>query len=262
MPVFPQLTTGAASLYPVTRKYQARTVVNSLADGSSVVFPDPDAAVRHWELRAAGLTLAEWSAIEALFQEVSGQLGTFTFLDPLGNLLQRSEEFGAAEWNNSPLIQLASGIGDPFGTSRGTRAVNAGAAAGMVAQTLGVPGNFRYVLSVWAKTTGASNVALSAAATGGSVTRNFALTNQWTRIRLAAGLGVSSDSMVFGAQLDAGASVDLFGMQVEAQPGVSDYKKTGATGGVYSSARFVKDEISVTARGTDVFDAVIGIVAP
>ena len=66
---------------------------------------------------------------------------------------------------------------------------------------------------------------------------------------------------MFGAELDAGASVDLFGMQVEAQRGVSDYKKTGASGGVYADARFAEDELTVTARGTDVFDAVIRIVA-
>ncbi len=261
MLIFPQLATGAVSMYPVARKYEARTVVNTMPDGSSVVYSDPDAAVRGWELRAVGLTLAEWSAIEEVFQAVSGQFGTFTFLDPVGNLVLRSEEFGGAEWNNGPLIQLTPGIGDPFGTSRGTRVINAGAAAGGVAQTLGVPGNFRYVLSVWGRTTGASSVALSATTTGGSVARSFTLTNQWTRIWLEVGLGVSSESVVFGAQLEAGASVDLFGMQVEAQPGVSDYKKTGATGGIYSDARFVKDEISVTARGIDIFDAVIGIVA-
>ncbi len=58
--------------------------------------------------------------------------------------------------------------------------------------------------------------------------------------------------MTFGAQLGAGASVDLFGMQVEAQLAASDYKMTGAAGGVYSKARFASDQITVTAQGTDV----------
>ena len=48
------------------------------------------------------------------------------------------------------------------------------------------------------------------------------------------------------------ASVDLFGMQVEAQLGPSDYKMTGASGGVYSKARFAADQLTVTAQGTDV----------
>jgi len=261
MLAFPQLTTGAASLYPVGRKYATRTVVNTLADGSRVVFGDQDAGFREWELRAVGLTQAEWSAIEALYQAVSGRFGTFTFLDPAGNLLARSEEFGAAEWNNGPLIQLTPGVSDPFGSSRATRVVNGAQAAGSLAQTLAAPGNCRYVMSVWARTTAGSSVTLAATAAGGSSMRSFALTTEWARISMDVGLGVSSDSLVFGAQLEGGASVDLFGMQVEAQPGVSAYKRTGAVGGVYGKSRFAQDELSVTARGTDVFDAVIRIVA-
>ena len=57
MLVFPQLATGASALYPVTRTNVTRTVVNALGDGSTVVFGDPDAGTREWELRASGLTL-------------------------------------------------------------------------------------------------------------------------------------------------------------------------------------------------------------
>ena len=41
MLVFPQLTTGAAALYPVTRQSALRTVVNTLGDGSTVVYDEP-----------------------------------------------------------------------------------------------------------------------------------------------------------------------------------------------------------------------------
>ena len=74
-------------------------------------------------------------------------------------------------------------------------------------------------------------------------------------------MGLNTESVVFGVELDVGAIVDLFGMQVEAQIGVSDYKKTGSNGGVYAQARFAEDELTVTAKGTDLFDAVIRIVA-
>jgi len=80
MLVFPQLATGASAVYPVARKYAARTVVNALGDGSTVIFADSDAAMREWELRATGLTLNEWTAIEALFQAVAGRFAAFTFL--------------------------------------------------------------------------------------------------------------------------------------------------------------------------------------
>ena len=261
MLVFPQLATGASALYPVTRINATRTVVNTLGDGSTVVFGDPDAGMREWELKATSLTLSEWTAIDTLFQAVMGRFATFTFLDPFGNLLLRSEEFGDPAWSNSPLIQLTPGVNDPLGTTRATQVVNAGSAAGAVAQTLAVPGNIRYTLSVWAKTTGVSNVTLSATTAGGSATRSIALTGQWMRASLDVELGLTTDSVVFGVVLDVGAIVDLFGMQVEAQPGASDYKKTSGSAGLYAEARFAEDELTVTAKGTDMFDAVIRIMA-
>ena len=218
-------------MYPVTRMNVTRTVVNTLGDGSTVVFGDPDAGMREWELRASGLTFVEWTAIDTLFQAALGRFGVFTFMDPFGNLLLRSEEFGDPAWDNGPLIQLTPGVGDPLGTMRATQAVNAGSAAGAISQTLAAPGNFRYTLSVWAKTTGVSNVTLSATTTGGSATRIIALTSQWNRIFLSVELGLNTESVVFGVVLDVGAIVDLFGMQVEAQPGVSDYKKPAGSGG-------------------------------
>ena len=127
-----------------------------------------------------------------------------------------------------------------------------------MAQALEVPGNFQYCLSVWARTSGGSNVTLTMAGAHRedvSAERHsgsgFRCRRIWARARR---------SVTFGAQLDAGASVDLFGMQVEAQLAPSDYKRTGTAGGVYSKARFAEDQLTVTAQGTDVYDAVIRIV--
>src|SRR4051812_40091512 len=108
MLVFPQLTTGASALYPVTKQQVQRTAINHLADGSTSVYADPDAAIARWELRATGLTVAEWNAIEGLFQAVSGMLQTFTFLDPAGNLLLWSENFSAGAWAAGALLQLTA----------------------------------------------------------------------------------------------------------------------------------------------------------
>src|SRR6266852_7554551 len=126
MLVFPQLATGAAALYPVLRQTRARTVVNSLADGRTVIYQDADGGFEEWELRATGLTGDEKTAIEALFAATLGRLTTFTFLDPAGNLLARSEEFGDPVWTNGPALQLTAGAPDPFGTTRAMRAVNTG----------------------------------------------------------------------------------------------------------------------------------------
>ena len=91
------------------------------------------------------------------------------------------------------------------------------------------------------------------------MTQTFPLTGTWARINVSGNPGQSTTQVTFEAQLIAGASLDLFGMQVEAQLAPSDYKETGASGGVYAKARFAEDQITVTAQGTDVFDAVIKI---
>jgi hypothetical protein len=259
MQVFPQLATGAAAIYPVTRKTSARTIVNSLSDGSTVALADPDALLRQWELSAIGMTAAEWNAVETLFQAVLGRLETFTFLDPAGNLLARSEDFGAPDWNNGPSIQLTGGINDPLGSTGATHVVNTGATSQTIEQVLAVPGDFRYAFSVWARTMAGASLTLLANTTGGTLAQTFALTSQWQRVSMSFNLNRNTSSVAFGAQLPASASVDLFGMQVEAQPGISDYKKTGA-GGVYANARFAEDALTVRAQGTDVFDAVIRVV--
>ncbi len=95
-----------------------------------------------------------------------------------------------------------------------------------------------------------------------NVSKSFAVGTQWRRVFLPANPGQAGATTVsFGVQVAAGGSVDLFGMQAEAQVGPSDYKVTGAVGGVYSNARFGSDQITVTAQGTDVYDAVIQIVS-
>ncbi len=260
MLMFPQLMTGASALYPVTKTTIQRTVVNALGDGSTVVFSDPDAAALAWELHASGMTLAEWSAIETLFLATSGMWQTFTFLDPTGNLLADSENLGGGAWTNGALIQLTTGVADPLGTNRATGVVNAGGVAESVAQTLAAPGNFHYCLSVWARTPGTSGVSLTISTTGGGASQSFALNGTWQHISVSANPGQTTTSVTFGAQLAAGASIDLFGMQVEAQLAASDYKMTETQGGVYANARFGQDRLTVTAQGTDVYDAVIQIV--
>lgn len=260
MLVFPQLSTGAVALYPIYKRISARTVTNVLADGQRLKYSDPDWSGWTWELRASGLTRNEWNAIEALHGSAGGRLQTFTFLDPCGNLLVQSESFDSPEWDNGPLTSFAAGIDDPFGGSRAVRVSNNAHANQVVAQPLPIPGDFRYSLTVWARAAGSNVVSLFASTAGGSVSRMFQLTSEWMRLPLLVNLGQETDSVTFGVDLPDIAVVDLFGMQVEAQLAPSAYRGTGSQGGVFV-ARFADDSLSCTARGTDVYDAVIRIVS-
>jgi hypothetical protein len=257
MLVFPQLSTGASALYALSKLRVQRTVVNALADGRTDVFADPDAAQAMWEMRARGLTRSEWDAIESLFEQTAGGWKSFTFLDPAGNLLAWSEDFAGNAWALDPLMAPAAGIADPWGTARATRFTNSAQSTGSITQTLAAPADFQYCLSLWARSGAGSPISLRVGATTGT----FALGPAWKRLTMPAHSGPAADTVACAVEIGAGAAMDLFGMQLEAQPAASPYKQTGARGGVYSNARFASDELTVTAQSTDVFDALIQIVS-
>jgi hypothetical protein len=259
MLVFPQFSTGAAALYPLRRTRRRRTVVNSLADGTRVTYSDPDFAEKRWDLQCIGMTADEWLAIEALFGAVQGRRDVFTLLEPAGNLLAQSADLASTVWQSGPLVNVVDGVVDPFGGSDGWHVTNAGPVAAGLAQVLAVPGNFQYALSVWARAGSVSELTLFAETTGGQTSRTFGLAGGWRRCVIPVGLAQATESVKFGIRLEG--SVDVCGMQVEAQLGAGGYQATGANGGVYSQVRFGMDELVVRARGTDVFDATLRIVS-
>lgn len=261
MLVFPQLTTGSAALYPIRRRRSARTVRNELRDGATVVYRDPDWVRTEWELEAAGWTAAEWAAVEELFEAARGQFGTFTFLDPAGNLLCQSEALEAPEWDRGPLVMVAEGIDDPMGGSSARRVTNGGPADADIYQTLAVPGDFVYALSGWVRASGTQMVTLFAETVGAAVERRFEAREEWRRVWMTVGLDAPTEEVLFGVRLALGQALDLFGLQVEAQPGVGDYQRTGSRGGVHSRARFASDVLNVQARSSDAFDSVVRIVS-
>lgn len=261
MVVFPQLSTGTVALYPVKRTRRVRTVQNSLPGGNAVKYADVDVAVTQWDLEAIGMSEAERAALAGFFETVAGQEKTFTFIEPAGNLLTQSETFGADGWDNSPLMTVVTAIDDPWGGTRGSRITNGGPVAGSIMQVLAVPGEYQYVLSVWARASTASEVTLFAETAGGNAELVFPATGTWRRIVMPVTLGLATEFVQFGVRIQAAKVVDLVGMQVEAQPGAGDYQRTGAMGGVHAKARFGMDELLVRSRGTDVFDAVIRIVS-
>jgi hypothetical protein len=261
MLVFPQLSSGAAALYPVRRRRRARTVRNVLRDGRAVVYSDPDWARIEWDLDATGWTETEWAAVEALFLAVEGRRGSFTFLDPAGNLLRHSEEFANPVWDIGPLITVTSGVAGPWIGTGAAMVTNAGPAAGEVAQELAAPGDFQYVLSLWVRGNAAGTVTLFAAAGSVAASWEHSVNQQWRRVWAPVRLEAMAETVRFGVRLAAGQSMELFGMQVEAQCAPGDYQRTGARGGVHGAARFASDVLRVRARSTDVLDTTVRIVS-
>lgn len=260
MLVFPQLATGASGQFPLVRKQRTRTVINELADGSVVRYADSGAPETHWEMQLNGLTTAEWNQIETLFAAAEGQLNSFTFLDPAANLLAWSEDLSKPVWSKGAMIQLTAAVQDPLGTTRATHAINAAQATGRISQALAAPGWFQYCLSVYARGSAPGSMTMLGSTTSGLQSTAVTLGTDWRRYEWSGNLQHTETSVEFGIELPSGAAVDLFGFQVEAQPGASVYRPSLASGGVYSKARFEADEFSITTRGPEQHDAVIRIV--
>jgi hypothetical protein len=92
----------------------------------------------------------------------------------------------------------------------------------------------------------------------GSQRTTRAVTTDWTRITLAASGDPQADSISFGLEFPADASVDVYGMQAEPQAGASVYKAS-TTGGVYENARLRDDVLTTTATGVNQHSCTVNI---
>lgn len=248
---YPQLSSGAMSQFPVTRSTAMRTVANQLPSGYTIRMADTGAQKVQWRLQYSSLTDSERSAIESLFQGSQGQLETFTFLDPTGNLLNWSEDWTQAVWTTDPLLQVTGGVQDPLGGSDAMQLTNTAQTTQQILQNISGPSAFVYCYSVYVRSAVPTTIQLAVTATGQTRLTAVTTASSWKRVTATGGLSVQQDSLGFGLQLPPGAQVDAFGAQVEAQPAAGLYKKTIDLGGVYPSTRFSSDLLLITATAPD-----------
>ncbi len=196
------------------------------------------------------LTDGERSSIESLFEAAEGQLNTFTFLDPTDNLLMWSEDWTQAVWTADPLLQVTGGVSDPLGGSAAMQLTNTAQTTQQIIQNTSGPSSFVYCYSVYVRSAVPATIQLVVTATGQTALTPVTTGTSWMRVTAVGSLSVQQDGVGFGVQLPAGVQVDVFGAQVEAQPGAGLYKKTIDLGGVYSSTRLSSDLLAVTATAT------------
>lgn len=248
---YPQLTTGAVSQFPITRSANLRTVANQLPSGFTIRMSDPGWQKVQWQLRYAGLTDGERASIENLFEASEGQLNTFTFLDPMANLLTWSQDWTQAVWTADPLLQVTSGLADPFGNSNAMQLTNTGLTAQQIAQNIAGPSEFLYCYSLYLRSAAPITVQLVQTTAGQTSLKPVSAGASWTRVTTAASLPVQQGGIGFGVQLPEGAQIQVFGAQVEAQPEAGLYKQTTDLGGVYPSTRFTTDLLAFTANAVN-----------
>jgi hypothetical protein len=241
---FPQIGTGSLSQFPLRRSRKWRSISNQMEGGERIALPDFTAGELEWQLSLQELSDDEAGVLGDFFVAAQGKSGSFLFIDPMANLLGWSEDFSQPDWQRG-LLSAAAGATDPLGTTRATVLANSSAGAQSIQQTIAVPGDYVACFSAWVSSgvTGAITIERD----GNALT--CAVGPVWRRVHVngrgASGAGQSSFAIV----LAAGQTVNVWGLQVEAQPYPSQYRKTGAALGIYEETYFGNDELRLKNTG-------------
>jgi hypothetical protein len=93
----------------------------------------------------------------------------------------------------------------------------------------------------------------------GTQTVHQAVNADWTRV-IAVATGVpDTESMRFGIEVPAEATIEIYGIQVEPQGGASTYKAS-TRGGVYADAHLVDDQLKMVCTGVNRHSCTLNVI--
>jgi len=253
---FPQIGTGSIAQFPLQRSRKWRAISNLMESGEQILLPDPAAGQIEWHLSYQDLTDAEVLNLNSLFAASQGRFGAFTFIDPLANLLGWSEDLSRPDWQ-AGLLQNQGSVADPVGTLRAWTLTNGTTGSQTLSQTLGVSGSYVGCFSAYIRSNASGSVTLQRDA----LQITAAIGPAWTRV-LVSGTGTAAAvQSTFSIAIAAGHAIDVFGLQVEAQPNPSGYKPTVAALGIYEETYFGTDELKVTSGGVGFSSCTITLIS-
>jgi hypothetical protein len=254
MLAIPQLSTGALAQFPITRRRQLRTSTAVAEDGRRYKRADAAGDVLEWQLTYEGLSDDEVARLEDFFVAVKGRLAGFTFVDPAANLLAWSEQLDEEVWQKDPYLAVA-----PEAPQAGHpliwRVSNGGLASQRICQTLNAPGDYEYAFSAYFRSD--SSVAVGMEFAGNRADRQLA--SEWQRIVVSGTADPLALAVRFSVELPPGASVQIYGLQAEPQPGASGYKSS-VRNGIYEGARLSDDEFVVTTTDINRHSCTLNII--
>ena len=241
---FPQIGGGSIAQFPLSRSRQWRAISNELESGERISLPDPRGGSIAWTLSYQDLTDAEILMIQSLFVDSGGRCKPFSFIDPMVNLFGWSEDLSRPDWQAGQL-QLAGGVNDPLGTARAWSVTNSSAADQSLTQTVEVPGEYMACFSVWLKSYAPLPVTLSR----DSHTQTVTAGTVWKQFRIAGVGAAGTTHSTLSLRVPAASAVQVWGLQVEAQPWSSQYKKSGVPRGIYAETYFAADDLRIVSVG-------------
>lgn len=209
----------------------------------------PDHALKKWALNYNNVTDAELTTLLAFWSSVQGPLGSFTLLDPDGNMVQYSELFSNAAWEKNDVVVDATGVDDPFGGSLATTMESVGTNGNMVAYVVpdGSASGFVITGSVWVRAqSGGQQLAIGFVDSGFSVlaSKTVSIPTSWRRISITTTLATSSNIrlLIGGFGTWNSTQIDMFGAQCVPAPGPGGYVKS-PTGYGIKKCRFSDDAL-------------------
>jgi len=256
MSFFPQTGNGVIAQFPFRRTRHWRAITNQVESGELISLPDLGGGEVGWTLKYDDLSSSESQAISELFSASQGQFGSFTFVDPMANLLGWSEDLSQANWQTLQL-GITAGLTDPLGTTKASQVSNSGPGTLALSQTLGISGDYVACFSVYVQAASSTTISLQR----DSLQNILKASPQWSRLMLSGTGTAGAAQSTFSLNLTAGQTVNIFGLQVEAQPCPSAYKPTAAASGIYEETYFADGRLTVTSTAPGLSRASINLIS-
>jgi hypothetical protein len=238
---FPVLNSKAQAQYPAAKFLESCHAEARSPGGHLWRSAAETALVRRWVLRFEGLTDAEARALVSLYEWCRGGWRTFSFADPMSNLLRWSEDIRQEAWVRNPWLTITATEG-VAGQPAEFLIVNAGASPGRIWQEVDVaPG---------------ADLCFSCEAKGGALKLRLGEREAW----IMAGESWAQTSVTAESsggpqrvelELEAGMSVRVRRIQAEIQRVPSQYQGTFERGGIYPNTRFAEGGLRIISVAPD-----------
>jgi len=258
MTPFPVLQGNAYAQYPIVRRWERHREETVSPGRQRSAWRDTGSERYRWVLRYRSLSTVEKGLLESHFDACGGSLRSFPFLDPAANLLRWSEDLTRDTWIAPAMLAVSGGRPDPLGGSRAVSVVNAGQTELGFRQSLALAGSPSLCFSVWMRSIAPISCSL---AIQPGIALSMGVLETWDRKWVSWQPGSPISNVSFEIVIPAGASVEVFGPQVETQLSPSPYKATASRGGVYPNARYDQDKMLFTVLGPDNYSTTIHIVS-
>ena len=213
------------------------------------MYPDDAARKTNWSWDYTGVTLNEATALQDFFQACDGPLRPFTFMDPTGNLLSNSSDFRASEWHVPTPATISGASLSPLPGAAAWMVTNDGQSVQELTQLLSIRCNYDYCFSLYVRSATPQSVTLFRRSSVSEQITLFETGPEWKRLWRSGNLQDQSTGLSVGVKLSPGQQLSMSAAQLEAQPGVSPYRRGQQTGDLYVNAHWAFDELNVRYLG-------------